>query len=350
MTTEKKYHIRRALPDDVESVAILIHDLARYEKSAEQCKVTKERLLDDCFGSENFIVCLVAEVSKDDDTRKIVGFCIYFYAYSAWEGRLLYVEDVFVTPDHRRHGIAKRLFHCIAKDALKNRCCRIEFAVLNWNLPAIKFYRTMEANDWTEKEGRNLWRINARGLNMLTSTLQTKFTITSQYAIREAIPADCAGVTELIQEQAAHHECSSVCSISEKRVLNDFFGPEKCATCLVAETFEKDGRSKLVGHCIYLYAYSTWEGRFMYIEDIFVRPDHRLLGIGKAFFSYVAKVAADNLCCRMHFIVLEWNKPAIEFYNKVGAYSLTEREGWHVWHIDASCVECLANACSCSNN
>ncbi|XP_048731757.1 thialysine N-epsilon-acetyltransferase-like isoform X2 [Ostrea edulis] len=121
----------------------------------------------------------------------------------------------------------------------------------------------------------------------------------------------------------------------------DGFGEEKYFQCFVAENQENDS-SKLIGYVLYYYIYSTWEGKCIYMEDLYVSPAYRGRGIGSRLMGSVCKVAVEKKCARVHFAVLAWNKSSIDYYKRQGAVNLTETEDWHLFRLVGSAIDKMA--------
>lgn len=133
--------IRTATPADVPQILALIRALAAYEREPHAVEATEAGLLRDGFGPNPFYFCLIAE----HDGRP-AGFALYFFNYSTWVGSPgLYLEDIFVYPEFRGRGIGKSLLQRVAAIAVEKGCRRLQWAVLDWNTPAIDFYRAMGA-------------------------------------------------------------------------------------------------------------------------------------------------------------------------------------------------------------
>ncbi|MGA3334949.1 MAG: GNAT family N-acetyltransferase [Terracidiphilus sp.] len=133
--------IRKATAADAALILEFIRALAAFERAPDAVTATEEGLLRDGFGPNPFYYCLIAE----DDGRP-AGFAFYFFNYSTWVGRPgIYVEDLFVLPEFRRRGIGKALLKQVAAIALEHGCQRLQWEVLDWNTPAIDFYRAMGA-------------------------------------------------------------------------------------------------------------------------------------------------------------------------------------------------------------
>lgn len=131
--------IRPATAEDVPQILAFIRALAVYERAPDAVVATEEGLLRDGFGPRPFYECLIAE-----HDGKPAGFALYFFNYSTWVGRPgIYLEDLFVHPGLRGLGIGKALLKRVAAAALENGCERMQWAVLDWNTPAIDFYAAM---------------------------------------------------------------------------------------------------------------------------------------------------------------------------------------------------------------
>jgi GNAT superfamily N-acetyltransferase len=140
--------IRPATPDDIPTILALIGELAEYEREPQAAQATHADLLRDGFGPTPRFHCLIAEIDGS-----AVGFALYFYNYSTWRGHAgICLEDLFVRPPFRGQGIGKSLLAAVAAIAEAEGCPRLEWAVLNWNTPAIDFYNSVGAlaqSDWT---------------------------------------------------------------------------------------------------------------------------------------------------------------------------------------------------------
>jgi GNAT superfamily N-acetyltransferase len=142
------FQIRSARVEDVPIILELIRDLATYERAPGEVSATEEQLVDVLFGERP-----AAEVLLAFEGESAVGFAVYFHNFSTWLGRAgLYLEDLFVKPEKRGKGYGRALLIELAKIARDRGCGRMEWAVLNWNEPAIKFYQALGAkpmNEWT---------------------------------------------------------------------------------------------------------------------------------------------------------------------------------------------------------
>jgi GNAT superfamily N-acetyltransferase len=148
MNIQGDFEIRPARIEDVPIILELIRDLATYERAPNEVTATEEQLVDVLFGDKS-----VAEVLLAFEGKSPVGFAVFFHNFSTWLGRPgLYLEDLFVKPEKRGKGYGRALLVDLAKIARDRGCGRMEWAVLNWNDPAIQFYRKLGAKpmeEWT---------------------------------------------------------------------------------------------------------------------------------------------------------------------------------------------------------
>ncbi len=131
--------IRKATAGDAAQILEFIRALAAFERAPDAVVATEEGLIRDGFGPHPFFQCLIADYDGEP-----AGFALYFFNYSTWVGRPgIYVEDLFVLPEFRRRGIGRELLKQVAAIAVENGCQRLQWQVLDWNTPAIDFYRTI---------------------------------------------------------------------------------------------------------------------------------------------------------------------------------------------------------------
>lgn len=140
-------HIREATAADVPLILRFIRELAQYERLAHEVRATEESIRESLFGARRYAEVLIAE---EDGTA--VGFALYFHNFSTFVGRPgIYLEDLYVDPAVRGRGYGKALLSRLAAIAVERNCGRLEWAVLDWNEPAIGFYKSLGAvpmEDW----------------------------------------------------------------------------------------------------------------------------------------------------------------------------------------------------------
>ena len=138
--------------------------------------------------------------------------------------------------------------------------------------------------------------------------------------IRAARPEDVGTILKLIRGLAEYEHEPLAAKATEEDLLRDGFGGEPRFHCVIAEW-----EGVAAGFALYFYNYSTWKGRpGIFLEDLFVWPEYRGKGIGKALLLHVARTAVESNCGRYEWQVLDWNTPAIEFYEGLGAKRMAE--------------------------
>jgi GNAT superfamily N-acetyltransferase len=134
-------------------------------------------------------------------------------------------------------------------------------------------------------------------------------------SLRAAVAADVPWILQLVRELAAYEREPDAVVATEADLLRDGFGEAPRFRVLLADW---DGEP--AGFAFYFFAYSTWRGRpVLHLEDLFVRPPHRKLGIGLALMRRLARIAVAEGCARFTWQVLDWNEPALRFYASLGA-------------------------------
>lgn len=142
-------HIRPGTRADISQAFALVEELALFEKAPEQVTTTVEKMAEDGFGPEPVFGFLVAE---DTELGKLVGMSLYYYRYSTWKGKRLYLEDLIVTEHYRGKGAGKRLLEATIELAHQTNCTGMMWQVLDWNEAAIQFYKqfgTRFDSEWT---------------------------------------------------------------------------------------------------------------------------------------------------------------------------------------------------------
>ena len=144
----KNINIRSAIESDAKLILSLIREIAEYEKLLHEVVATESLIKENLFGQNPVAKSLIAELDNQP-----VGYALYFYNFSTFLGRPgIYLEDLYVKPECRGLGIGKKLLTKLAKIAVEKNCGRVEWSVLDWNEPAIMFYRAVGAipmDEWT---------------------------------------------------------------------------------------------------------------------------------------------------------------------------------------------------------
>ena len=157
----------------------------------------------------------------------------------------------------------------------------------------------------------------------------------TDFLIRPAVEADTPAILALIRGLAEYERAPEKVLCDEPRLRASLFGEKPDAEVLLACVEEQ-----AVGLAVFFHNYSTWWGRRgVYLEDLFVRPEMRGKGIGKALLKTLAKIARERDCARLEWAVLDWNQPAIDFYRSLGALPLDE---WTTYRLNRAAIQQLA--------
>ena len=159
----------------------------------------------------------------------------------------------------------------------------------------------------------------------------------STFLIEPATLADVPVILQLIRELAEYERAPNDVVATEDGLREVLFGAEPAAHVIIGR---EDGEP--VAFAVYFFNFSTWLGRAgLYLEDLFVRPELRGKGYGKALLVRLAQIASERGCGRMEWAVLDWNDPAIQFYRKLGATPMNE---WTVFRLTGDGIAKLADA------
>ena len=146
---------------------------------------------------------------------------------------------------------------------------------------------------------------------------------TAAITIRPATPGDCELLLTLIYELAEFEQLADQVSATTQTLRDSLFGCDATASALIAETARE-----VIGYAVFFPTFSTFTGQSgLYLEDVYLRPRWRGIGAGKKLFQQVARIAVERGCPRLEWAVLRWNRPAVEFYDRLGAETLSEWQG-----------------------
>lgn len=154
-------------------------------------------------------------------------------------------------------------------------------------------------------------------------------------SIRSATPADLSLIAQFIRDLAAYEKLAHEVRFDEATLGDKLFGPRPYAEVLIGEI---DGTAQ--GFALFFHNFSTFEGRpGLYLEDLFVRPEARGSGLGKALLAHLAALCVERDCARLEWSVLDWNAPSIGFYQNLGARMMDD---WTVMRVDGEALAALA--------
>lgn len=155
------------------------------------------------------------------------------------------------------------------------------------------------------------------------------------FTIRPAVKADTATILHFIRELAIYEKAEHEAKATEEHIHRTLFNEQPKAHAIICEL-----NGEAIGFAVYFFSYSTWQGQYgIYLEDLYVSPAHRGVGAGKQLLTALAKIAVDNDCGRFEWSVLDWNQPAIDFYDSLGAKPQSE---WIKYRLDGQALLDLA--------
>nr|XP_045614012.1 uncharacterized protein LOC123767925 isoform X1 [Procambarus clarkii] len=317
--------IRKVRQFDCKLMKKLMQESAEYQKFPLCSIITTSELEEDGWGSFPAFEALVAE----DNNGLLVGYALYYYTYSTWEGRSVFMDDLYVTSSHRYKGIGFRLCQKFIEIVLDVKCARWNLTMLKSNTQAIAFFEGQGAVNLSITEGWDVFRMNKDAMEAFLNKAKT----IEGVKIRAATAKDCVGIRKLIQDLADYEKMPEGPQIDDKKLQEDCFGEIPFYKVFVAEDDDI-----LVGYVLFFYTYSL-DGRGVYMEDLYVSPSHRGRGIGSALWRKVVQCGMSVGGCRCDFSVLNWNASSIEFYKLKGATNLTSEKGHQMYRIKESIMK-----------
>jgi GNAT superfamily N-acetyltransferase len=176
--------VRAARPEDVRAIVGLVRELAEYEQSGSEARMTADQLTGALFGDSPAVFTHVALADGDAGGGAVVGMALWFLNFSTWRGtHSIHLEDLYVQPAHRGRGLGRELLRTLAALCVERGYDRLEWSVLDWNTPAIEFYRSVHAvpmDEWTA------WRLTDEALTRFAADRRTQER--TQHPVRTSTP------------------------------------------------------------------------------------------------------------------------------------------------------------------
>jgi ribosomal protein S18 acetylase RimI-like enzyme len=315
--------LRSAVPDDVPILFALIQALAEYEQLSDAVTGSEAALREHLFGKHP---CIEAIVVREGE--RVAGFALFFPNYSTLATQPgLYLEDLFVLPEFRRRGIGQAVLSHLARLAVSRGGGGLEWSVLDWNEPAIAFYRRIGA---VIREEVRVCRLEGDALRHLARP-------EPQSCLRPARSQDIESLWHLLRQCAELGQLSQVLTGNVEALQRHLFETPRYAEAILAE---REG--KVVGMSVGFPNYSTFLTKpGLHVEESYILPEYRHQGLGKALLAYLARLAVTRDYGRLEWRVAADNQSAIAFYETLGASVLPD---WRICQVRGEALTQLAAA------
>lgn len=315
--------IRPASQRDLPLICAYVRELAEYEQLAHEAVAIPDDLRAALFGDEPRIFCDLAESDGAP-----VGFALWFYTFSSFTGRPgIYLEDLYVRSEHRGQGAGRALLTSLARRCAAEGLGRLEWAVLDWNAPSIAFYQSLGAAPLSDG---TLYRLTGEPLE----AVGREATPSPSIAVRRAASGDSGLIHGFLGEFAESQKMANDLTASERDLRAGLFGGRPRAFCEVAEW-----AGEPAGFADWIYSFSTFKGRHgIFLEDLYVRAHHRGRGLGRALLRDLARRCVTEGLARLEWGVMDWNAPAIAFYESLGAKPMSD---WTVYRLTGDALAAL---------
>lgn len=165
-----RIQIRKGVSDDCPAIFHLFKELLEVEKITPDHTIDESTLLRDGFGQTPIFETLVAEIEDQTGKKELAGFGIYFYHYSVFSGRTVFVEAIYVKAKHQNKGIGKQLWKSMVQAGLENECARCIFHVFGWNTRAVQFYKKCGAADFTADKDEHIFHMTKDNMVQFVSS------------------------------------------------------------------------------------------------------------------------------------------------------------------------------------
>lgn len=301
-----------------------------------------KRLIDDYENSYfNGVVCKVGNNNDDCYSNMIYGYAIYYYSYSTFEGRVIYVADIYLENENKNVQLIEFIFTTISyylvSLARSKNCKRVNYNRSIFSQSNIEdlFINHVGALNLTKSEQWHFFRMDLNQLKSFAQIDNEKFSIkleNTEIVLRKInVDTDSDKVCELIYQMSVFEKISDQFKMKPIDFKNDIYKHnDGFYECFVAENKET---KEIISYALYFYMYSLRLGRGAYLEDLFVKEEFRHHGIGTLMWRKLAHDVLFNHALYLEWNCLEWNTIAIDFYLKNNAYNTTIKENVNLLRI-----------------
>lgn len=324
-------NVREAKRTDAGNVYKLMQQHAAEHNTVLPPHLTLEALEEGGWGPSAVFLACVAECEGGTE-GELQGYVLAHRTYSTWEGRAMCIREVFVIPAARQSGVARQLCRRLLQAALDLGCARCDVLLDKGNKVGVTLFEKLGAQNLTEAEDWHFFSMDKKAMEKMEAGSKAPEPV----RVRPASPKDFPGIRTMIQELADYEKMPEGPKIDANTMLTDssplghFF-----------ESFVAESNESLLGYMLLYHTFSS-KGRGIYMEDLYVRPDHRHQGLGSALMAQAAQRGLTLGASYLQFSVLGWNTPSIGFYLLKGATDLTAGQGIQVYRfVEAAMRKCV---------
>jgi GNAT superfamily N-acetyltransferase len=311
-------------------IKILALTLDRLHFIAETLKFDEKQLerLNHDFNDKYFY----GIVANDQITNQNLGYLIYYYSYSTWENRVIYISRIYFDTETTFQELCEELL----KIAQSEKCNRINFNVkLDHDAKVAKLFgKYARGMNLTNLENWNFFRMDFDVMKEFANVDKEKYDLQAndqKFNIKKFDPVkDSQGVCGLIRELSIYEKMENQFKLSPDELIRDFStNPPFFSGYVVRDSTSNE----MVAFAIYYFNYSLENGRGCYLEDLYVVDKYRGFGIGTLLWRKVVDDCLNKDCSFFEWACLDWNTSAIEFYKAKRAYNATEKDNLHLFRV-----------------
>ncbi|XP_054155520.1 uncharacterized protein LOC128953992 [Oppia nitens] len=341
-----KFIIREATKQDCPSLKQLIIGLAKYESRSLETLPNIEQLEEYGFADQlakRLFRTVVAQLDGGDgDNNELIGYALYYRNYTPSQGKGMYMEDLYVDSEYRGCGVGRALVAQVAKQCVDAECTSMEWLCYGWNTSSLDFYKNLGAVDIQESLECHKFGISGDDkLAQLANKTVDQQSI--KYKIRTGVRDDCPAVREMILKFTVDVKMNLNKVVTLDQLRDDGFGDDKDSRQYRLLVVQLDDSSELIGFAIYYNDYSLNDGKGLWLDTLYVKPQYRRSGVGRLLMSRVASEAIADRCHTVCWGCYAWNRRAIDFYEQFGAINYSLVYDLRLFAIDGPALKQLAD-------
>ncbi|XP_054155587.1 uncharacterized protein LOC128954049 [Oppia nitens] len=336
------FTIRKAVKKDCQSLRILMQEFAENHKMNADLITPVKQLEEQGFcdqPSKRKFQALVAQ--STDNKQQLIGYILYYMTYSAFYGKIIYTEEVYVNAEYRNYALGRTLMRELAKEAIQLSVVTVEWDCIDKSL--ILLYKRLGAKDLTESDGIHMYNLNGDKLKQLADTSDSDGDQCLTTCIRKATKEDSRILRQLCQEFIK--EVNIVRDVVSEQDLIDNGLSDGCDSKQLFHVFVSDSvdSGQPIGYIFYCPVYSPWYGTGFLIRNLYVRPEYRQKGLAQQLIAAVAKHAISDLRPNLYWGGCASDTVTASLYGKLKADDLTDYFGFHLLKMSFDSIAQLAN-------